>query len=99
MKPFPAPTAPGHYWAKLVHPVAYLVDQLLLARAPAGMPEGEDWQSVDFEVVQVWDNNGEGNQKWGVSVPGIDVTQWVEDFVWGPKVEVPQIPGFRERTF
>ncbi len=85
MKPFPAPTAPGHYWAnwnaRLVH------------------PKGEEWASLDFEVVQVWDNNGEGNEKWGVSVPGIEPTQWIEDFVWGPRVQVPQIPGFRERTF
>lgn len=76
MKPHPAPTAEGHYWAKLIH--------------PSNEPEGESWKSFDWEVVQVNDNNGEGDEKFSVSVPGIEPAQWIPDFVWGPRV--PDMP-------
>lgn len=70
--PYPTPKQPGHYWAKLIH--------------PSRMPEGEDWASRCWEVVQVFDNNGEGEERLGVHVPGIEPCQWVPDFVWGPEV-------------
>lgn len=73
---FPTPKMAGHYWAKLIH--------------PSDMPEGEDWASIDWEVVQVYNNNGEGDETWGVSVPGIGPTQWLLNFVWGPKVKLPR---------
>lgn len=76
MPRFPTPTREGFYWAKLVH--------------PSNMPEKEDWASQDWEVVHVWDNNGEGDETFGVSVPGISPTQWIPDFVWGPEVIKPK---------
>ena len=54
------------------------------------MPDGEDWQSLDWEVVQVNDNNGDGDEKFSVSVPGISPPQWIPDFVWGPEVVRPK---------
>lgn len=76
MKPYPPPTRPGHYWAKLIH--------------PSRMPEGEDWHSVDWEVVQVGINDPGGKlgepEYLSVLVPGIEPCQWVEDIVWGPPV-------------
>ena len=70
--PHQTPSAEGHYWAKLVH--------------PHGMPEGEDWASVDYEIVQVSDNNGEGDDKWRVYVAGIEQGQLLDGFIWGPRV-------------
>jgi len=65
---------PGYYWAKLL--------------TPTNMPEGEDWASFDWEIVQVNDNCGEpgGPEEFSVSVPGIPVTQWPKDFEWGERV-------------
>lgn len=67
---------PGHYWAKLI--------------TPTRMPVGEDWASVDWEIVQVWDNNGPPGdpEEFGVHVPGVSVTQWPKDLVFGPRVEL-----------
>lgn len=73
MAKHPTPTEPGHYWAKLIH--------------PSRMPEGEDWASADWEPVEVFDNNGEGDETLGVFVPGVGPVQWVQDFVWGPRIE------------
>jgi hypothetical protein len=70
------PNKQGHFWAKLIH--------------PSGMPAGEDWKSVDWEVVQVTDNNGEGDEEFSVLVPGIGPPQWLPDFVWGPAIERPR---------
>jgi len=75
MKPYPAPTKPGFYWAKLVH--------------PSNMPAKEDWASLGWEVVEVVDNKGEGDERLGVAVGGISPTQWVPDFIWGPEVIKP----------
>lgn len=76
MKPHPTPTDKGHYWAKLVH--------------PSNMPIGEDWASTDWEVVQVNINDYAGKpgepEYLSVAVPGVGPTQWVADFVWGPRV-------------
>lgn len=75
MKPYPPPTSEGFYWAKLIH--------------PSEMPPKEDWASSDWEIVQVWDNNGEGDEAFGVSVFGVPKTQWIPDFVWGPRITKP----------
>lgn len=75
MSKYPTPTNPGFYWAKLVH--------------PHSMPEGEDWKSVDWEVVEIIDNNGDGDERLGVFVGGVSPMQWIEDFVWGPQVKRP----------
>lgn len=76
MAKYPTPDRPGHYWAKLVH--------------PSQMPLGEDWRSADWEVVSVDINDPCGSQGdpeyLSVLVPGVEPTQWVDDFVWGPRV-------------
>lgn len=65
------PTAPGYYWATL--------------RSPSGMPGGEEWVSGRREIVEVNDNNGEGDEAFSVQVFGIPVTQWPANFEWhGP---------------
>jgi len=73
------PHQEGHYWAKLTNPSG-VTDE-----------EAENWRSVNWEVVQVFDNNGEGSEKWRVFVPGIAPTFSFEDFVWGPFI--PQYMG------
>lgn len=70
-----APAEPGHYWAKLL--------------TPRNEPEGEDWASQHPEVVQVFDNNGEGDERLMVSVPGIDRGQPLDAFVWLSKRLTP----------
>lgn len=75
MSRHPTPAHEGHWWAKL-----RLADQ----------PEGEDWNSHDWEVVQVYDNNGEGDEAYMVFVPGIERAQLLDAFVWGPPVHLPE---------
>lgn len=77
MSKHPLPNQEGHFWAKLVHPY--------------NEPEGEDWASPDWEVVQVNDNNGQGEDQWRVYVPGIETGQLIDAFVWGPRV-----PNFQQ---
>lgn len=73
---YETPAKPGHYWAKLV--------------LPSNMPEGEDWKSVNWEVVQVDINDYAGKsgdpEYLSVAVPGVSPPQWVDDFIWGPRV-------------
>lgn len=90
------PTEPGYYWAKLKTPSG---GNFYCAGLPAEMqgvriePEiNEDgtcsWASTDWEIVEVWDNGGDTEDElYGVSVPGIPITQWVPDFFWGPRVK------------
>lgn len=52
--------------------------------------ENDDLRSTDWEVVQVFDNNGEGEYAFMASVPGIEGGQPMDAFVWGPAVEKPQ---------
>ena len=73
MMPFPA--REGWFWAKLINPTR--------------MPEGEDWASVDWEVVEVIDNNGEGEEKFAVAFTGIAPWQWPRDCVFGAEVVRP----------
>lgn len=81
MKRYPTPEKPGHYWAKLVH--------------PSGTTDDETAASVNFEVVQVGINDPLGKvgepEYLSVLVPGLAPSQWVEDFIWGPR-----IPDFRD---
>ena len=74
MARYPTPTGSGNYWAKLIH--------------PSQMPDGEDWRSPDWEIVQVFVNGFDKDdpEHLGVHVPGIGPVQWVEDFFWGPRV-------------
>jgi hypothetical protein len=74
---YPTPKREGWFWAKLVHPTR--------------MPPGEDWASVDWEIVQVIENSldDDSDEKWGVSVTGVSPLQWPQDFVWGPEVVRP----------
>lgn len=70
--PHPTPTKEGHYWAKLL--------------TPQEMPVTEDWVSVDYEVVQVFDNNRDGENRFGAFVPGIEPSQPLNAFKWGPRI-------------
>jgi len=81
------PTEPGYYWAKLKTPSG---GQIYGTSAGTVRVEcdTEDWASPDWEIVQVNDNNGEGDTKFSVDVFGIPVTQWPLDFFWGPKLDV-----------
>ena len=53
--------------------------------------ESRDLLSVDWEVVQVFDNNGPPGdiEEFMVSVPGIEGGQRLGAFVWGPPVHRP----------
>ncbi len=76
MSKYPPPDREGYYWAKLVH--------------PSKMPEGEDWASPDWEIVEVCNNNvddPEDDEHWIIFVPGIGPPQWWKDFIWGPRVK------------
>ncbi len=75
MEAYRAPDRTGFFWAKLVR--------------PSRMPAGEDWESVDWEVVEVMENGGEGDERFGVFVPGVQPMQWIPDFIWGPEVQRP----------
>jgi hypothetical protein len=66
------PNETGWFWAKLTDPV--------------DMPEGENWTSVEWEIVHVFDNNGEGDDAYRVSVTGVSPSQPRDSFVWGPRV-------------
>ncbi len=76
MAKYITPDHEGFFWAKLIH--------------PSKMPAGEDWASLDWEVVQVVDNNGEGDEAFGVVVGGISPFQWIPDFYWGPEIKKPK---------
>lgn len=76
-----------------------------MSRHPTPAREGHWWaklkladnpddNSSDWEVVQVFDNNGEGDEKYMASVPGIERGQRLDAFVWGPPVHKPE--GLRE---
>lgn len=75
--PHPTPDAPGYFWAKLVH--------------PRNEPDDEDWTSIHFEVVQVDENYGEGEDHLRVYVPGIGPGQLIDAFIWGARVPDYQV--------
>lgn len=55
--------------------------------------DNPDLVSVDWEVVQVFDNNGSeanGAPPFMASVPGIEGGQPIDAFVWGPAVQKPK---------
>jgi len=56
------------------------------------MHDNPDLNSVDWEVVQVWDNNGNernGAPPYLASVPGVEGSHPLDAFVWGPPVHKP----------
>lgn len=93
------PTKPGYYWAKLKTPSGgdvynvSTIDGQHIGRAriePEIEADGDQcWASLDWEIVEVHDNNGEpgSGEEFSVSVFGIPVTQWPLDFYWGPRVD------------
>lgn len=82
------PTKPGHYWAKWMTATesTHEGDQLTPASA--------------WEIVQVWENfigtecEADADEKWGVSVPGVRESQWLNNFRWdvGPSGKPEPIP-------
>jgi hypothetical protein len=77
---YPTPTHEGHFWA-----------QWRIARD--GTRDGDELTpTTKWEVVQVnVNNNGGPGEEFTVSVPGVEMAQWRDDFVWGP--EVPPLVG------
>ena len=72
----------GFYWA------------LWLSASPGTTDADEqEWPRENWEVVEVWENftgptcEADKSEKWGVSVCGVENTQWLENFNWGSKVE------------
>lgn len=94
------PTEPGYYWAKLKTPSG---GNFYCAGLPAELqgvrvePEMNDdgscaWASTQWEIVEVWENvlggyDPQNDESLAVSVPGIPITQWPQDFYWGPRVK------------
>lgn len=70
------PRTPGHYWARW------------RVASPGTLEGDEQTPSDTWEVVQVNDNNGEPGEleELSVSVPGVQKTQWRNQFQWGPRV-------------
>ena len=79
MSRYPIPEQEGHWWAKLK------------------LAENEDDNSPDWEVVQVFDNitrpwcqaDIETGECMMAHVPGLEKTQLLDAFVWGPEVVKP----------
>lgn len=75
------PTKPGFYWA------------LWLSPTPDTHEKDEcSFPWPEWEVVHVWENyigtpcEADQCEKFGVSVPGVRETQWLDNFQWGEKV-------------
>lgn len=74
----PTPTDPGTYWAKW-------------RIASEGTRNGDELTPSDkWEAVQVHVNDTHGKvgepEYFYVSVPGVEQTQWLDQFVWGPMI-------------
>lgn len=90
------PTKPGFYWAQWLSP------------APNTHEAGEWTFPLEWGVVEVWENfigescEADRCEKFGVSVPGVRETQWVENFRWdvGPsgRPEPVAEPGHEKST-
>jgi RNA polymerase subunit RPABC4/transcription elongation factor Spt4 len=77
------PIKPGFYWA-------------LWLTAATGTHEGDQLTPAQhWEVVEVWENfvgdpcEADVAEKFGVSVPGVRESQWLENFKWGSEVLRP----------
>jgi len=81
MPTYPTPTREGHYWAKLK------------------LSDNPDLNSVDWEVVQVFENiarpwcqaDVETGECLMAHVPGVERSEPVDAFVWGPPVPKPDV--------
>lgn len=70
----PTPSKPGHFWAKW---------QI----ASEATRDGDELTpSPEFEVVQVVDNHGDGDESLMVYVPGVEAGQAIDAFCWGAEV-------------
>ena len=82
-----APTKPGFYWAIWIKasPKTHEGDQFTL-------PEPDGWG-----IVYVFQNHigPENHESLGVFVPGVRETQWLNNFVWGPGVQKPDLARYR----
>lgn len=85
---YPTPKIQGYYWAQLKTPSGGILYNEH-RRRPIHLQPEEGWVSPGWEIVEVWDNNGEGDEQFAVSVFGVPVTQWLPDFYWGPKIADP----------
>lgn len=73
------PTHEGFYWAKW------------RIASPGTDDDGGGCGGADaeWEVVEVFDNNGEGDSSLRVSVAGVSRSQHITNFFWGPSVGAP----------
>lgn len=80
MSRYPTPEREGHWWAKLK------------------LAENPDHNSSDWEVVQVFDNilrpwceaDIETGECMMAHVPGLEQSQPLDAFIWGPPVHKPE---------
>lgn len=80
-----APKEPGFYWA-------------LWMTASRKTHEGDELTpAAEWDVVEVWQNHvgPEDDETFGVSVPGVREAQWLENFIWGPGVQRPDLARYR----
>jgi len=74
----PAPEEPGHYWGRWHSP------------APGTVDDGECCDGEEWEVHQVFVNSVEpGPDRLRVFVPGVEESQPLDGFEWGPEVLKP----------
>lgn len=79
MAKYLTPSHEGFWWGKLTNPTG------------RDSRSGEPLEaSHEYEVIHVVDNNGEGDEKWMVMVPGASDWEPLDSFVWGPEVLVPE---------
>ncbi len=75
------PSKAGYFWALWVTPAPGTLEAEL-----------QSWPKDDWGIVEVWDNflgepcEADEHEKFGVSVHGVEKTQWVENFKWGSEV-------------
>lgn len=78
---FPTPDRPGYYWAEW-----RIVEE-------GSFPESKHWEDEPVPglcVVEVWSNDGVGGDLWA-DVPGVDVRQPLDNFVWrSARLEEPK---------
>ena len=74
------PTKEGFYWAMLVNPTGF-----------ADNETADDWKSVYFETVEVFDNNGApgSGEELMVFCLGRDKAQRLDAFEWGEQIPFP----------
>jgi hypothetical protein len=77
MPKHPTPDREGFWWARWMQQY----DRQMMERGEVEYTVSHEW-----EIVHVVDNNGEGDEKFMVMVPGHSDWQPLADFCWGEHV-------------